>query len=77
MRGPERASFCFHPFFYYRTLSPFLVLFTFRVSLARRYGRYRTWGEAGGGEEDARVPFLLAGMQGEGVCVCEHLPVLC
>lgn len=30
----RRASFCFHPFFYYRTraLSPFLVLFTFRVS---------------------------------------------
>lgn len=38
----RRASFCFHPFFYYRTraLSPFLVLFTFRVS--RAVPGYRT-----------------------------------
>lgn len=38
----RRASFCFHPFFYYRTraLSPFLVLFTFRVS--RALPGYRT-----------------------------------
>lgn len=42
----RRASFCFHPFFYYRTraLSPFLVLFTFRVSRAVR--GYRTGGAA-------------------------------